>query len=209
MTNTQRRKSIAIAKDVLVQMKNLNIRQGSYVTPHLQLFTDDDLGKSLQNLVDRFKEKNCSVCALGACFISKARLYNKVDVDKDLIGDQPGIEGDILKEDLIKDIGVHNLLLLEICFEENEEFDLRWKDWNLGWDSKKLNKICPMAERIAAARYGRKAHKMGLLDPDANANAKLLKWMMNNIIKNDGRITFNVTKTDQEIAMVHLRDNNG
>jgi hypothetical protein len=83
MRVTKTEKKIAIAKDVLKHIKHFKkITQGEYgcVSMEENLPGDD----SAQLHIDKIT-KNCETCALGACFVSYIRLYNKVKIDDFII----------------------------------------------------------------------------------------------------------------------------
>src|SRR4051812_10887130 len=74
------KKAIAIAQDVLLRLRrHLKVVTGAYCDGYLpvsEVKVDADLRENLPVI-----EKNCEVCALGACLLSKARLYNNVPTD--------------------------------------------------------------------------------------------------------------------------------
>jgi hypothetical protein len=71
---------VAIAKDVLKQLPALNPSKGTYVykpNGNKNLHPNDQA----QQHIDQISE-DCQVCALGACFLSYIRLFNKITVDE-------------------------------------------------------------------------------------------------------------------------------
>src|ERR1043165_3171280 len=70
-------KAVAVAKDVIKRLKYLNIETRHYmcgqIPSKLKISEKDDLKKHVAKV-----EKYCKVCALGACIISKARLFDEV-----------------------------------------------------------------------------------------------------------------------------------
>jgi len=74
-----KRKAIAIAKDVLEQLNKMIVASGTtyYEPPYDQDYIEDCV--SAQDHIDGLT-KNCTVCALGACLLSYVRLYNDVKI---------------------------------------------------------------------------------------------------------------------------------
>lgn len=74
-------KAVAVANDVLKHLKALQITQGTYADMKeggLEVFASDD---DLQQYLDVI-QKHCHVCLLGACVLSKARIYDKVTMSQ-------------------------------------------------------------------------------------------------------------------------------
>jgi len=64
---------IAVAKDVLKSLPMLNVEQGTYLEGDVP---DALLAKDSKTVAAALK-KNCTVCALGACFVSLVAIDNK------------------------------------------------------------------------------------------------------------------------------------
>lgn len=77
------KRALAVAKDVLEQLDrqdlplNTESRKG-YVYGNLS-FLNNSLEDDLQNHADKLQE-TCTVCALGACLLSAARVYDQIPV---------------------------------------------------------------------------------------------------------------------------------
>lgn len=65
---------IAIARDVLKQLWYWNVRQGIYFGTVNIL----PAGKDLRSVLKEIPKKECSVCALGSCFLSFVSKYDRV-----------------------------------------------------------------------------------------------------------------------------------
>lgn len=65
---------IAIARDVLKQLPYWNVRQGIYFGTVKEL----PAGKDLRTVLKELPKKECSVCALGSCFLSFVNKYDRV-----------------------------------------------------------------------------------------------------------------------------------
>lgn len=111
---------IAIAKDVLLRLKHLNIQSGSYVGGNIWIGKEtDNAKKHLSQLT-----KKCTVCALGACFFSHINLFNGVKM-----GDINGRFEKTTKP-LISYFDETQIMMIESAFEQinmsdNYSFDLR------------------------------------------------------------------------------------
>lgn len=138
MTKRQREKSVAIAKDVLSNIRLLNIKQGSYIVIS-NTMTAEDNGVQMQKLLPRIlnNKKPCRVCALGACMLSHVKLFNKFKLESDDLDPSYLAEGefsdvelgdDKFRGDLVKSMGEINVSLIECAFEQtyhhgNESID--------------------------------------------------------------------------------------
>jgi len=72
---TKKEQVIAIATDVIAQIDHLGaIVQGRYCHGDIDSV---HLNKNPQEVIDDIA-KRCAVCALGACFLSSIRLYDKI-----------------------------------------------------------------------------------------------------------------------------------
>jgi len=111
---TREQKAVSIAKDVLKRLRYMrNVKRGYY-------FSWNDCGHltgDAQPLVPQF-EKNCKVCAMGACLLSYIRLYDNVKVD-DMLTAYSGISVDsMFIEKTLRDVfSKEQLGLMEHEFE--------------------------------------------------------------------------------------------
>lgn len=77
MRRPMNKKAVVIARDVLKHLRGLRLREGWYIKGSV---CEDISEKSLKEHVD-LVQKECEVCLLGACLLSKIRLYDEVDLD--------------------------------------------------------------------------------------------------------------------------------
>src|SRR5579862_3956479 len=84
----QENKAVLVAKDVLKRLRYLNVSTNIYLKGVLEkaLPKNEDLKEHVAEV-----QKKCQVCALGACLLSKARLYDKVPLSS--IGSLEGEDG--------------------------------------------------------------------------------------------------------------------
>lgn len=166
-------KAVAIAKDVLRQIRFYrNVNKGSYVAGNLGI-TADDLDYDKCGAKEHISEitKSCSVCALGACFLSYVRLFNKVKFQ-----DVVGAWGNIMLDRYELNDGTlgtvfseTQLLLIESAFEQKDMFDVT----DLGEETYLRVKH----ELEDAIDFGKKY----------TDNKKRLRAIMLNIVKNNGK----------------------
>lgn len=76
---TNREKAVAVAKDVLKHVQTYRWIRGTYLAG--TWYGGTPLTGDLQNHVEEV-EKKCTMCLLGACLVSKARLFDDVSIDK-------------------------------------------------------------------------------------------------------------------------------
>lgn len=115
MTNKQRERSVAIAKDVLKQIKHLRIVRDRYMVFPDGLFDYTDIGRDMQSMLPRLfrYRKKCRVCALGACMLSHVKLYDKFNL--------PGaaaVWDHSFRDNLVSAMGERNTCLIETAFEK-------------------------------------------------------------------------------------------
>jgi hypothetical protein len=78
LTEKQRRKkAVAVAQDALAHLKLLTVAPGRYVSVDITHKPVTFAKSSKATAQALQKRKNCRVCALGACLLSTASLYNK------------------------------------------------------------------------------------------------------------------------------------
>ncbi len=108
--------AVAIAKDVLKQLKTLGVTKGRYVssTPlPFPIGPDEDLQACVDDITPY-----CHVCALGALFLSKARLFNDAPV-KNLYEDNAvNVSRFKIEPHLELYFGTDDLLRIEYTFEK-------------------------------------------------------------------------------------------
>ena len=113
-------KGLAVAQDVLQHLKYLNMRQGAYISGRVsqQVAKAEDL----QEVVD-VVQKKCNVCLLGACLLSKARLYDQVPLSElfmtieDSEAGEIEAESDLLRVRLEDCFSHRTMSLMEAAFE--------------------------------------------------------------------------------------------
>lgn len=126
---TNKEKALAIAQDVLVRLDAelletshnyyLSVRDASEGRRNrLQHFMEVDLGsRDLLKLV----EESCRVCVLGACLLSKARLFSDVGVLGKYLYSQLPIFKDDVQENLVHELegifSIEQLHMIELAFE--------------------------------------------------------------------------------------------
>ena len=119
-----RKKAVAIAKDVIAQIKNLRLMEGTYfqgdviVPPSVS---------DAQDLIGPITKK-CTVCGIGACFISSIRLFDEMPIRRlrlhrlrprfsDLPSELLSIDGDAIRSHLDRFFDGRDLRLIEAAFE--------------------------------------------------------------------------------------------
>jgi hypothetical protein len=75
--NTKAQKRVAIAQDVIEHLDALDPRQNYAYVHTCYTPTTDTEEDGAQQHINKIS-KDCQVCALGACFLSYIRLFNKV-----------------------------------------------------------------------------------------------------------------------------------
>lgn len=118
-------KAIAVAKDVIKQLNKLHL-SSTYVSIRSDKHSLDEIeAKDLQEVIDEIQKK-CQVCAMGAVFLSKIRLYNGVTTQNLLQYNTGYYRGysPLLKPFLVES--------LKDCFtEENlDEIERSFELWN-------------------------------------------------------------------------------
>jgi len=116
MTKAEAR--VAIAKDVLRNLRFLRICRGNYCTGMLSVH---DKTEQIQDHVKEVQMK-CEVCALGACVISAARLFNHLTFgeasDEGFDGSWFNLHGDDVYRVLRPHFGGERCNLIEHAFEK-------------------------------------------------------------------------------------------
>jgi hypothetical protein len=145
-----KKKALAIAKDVLAQLKSKKIKfkiDTGYVHGTVELARSPvSMDKPLQEQIDAIQPE-CEVCALGGCFLSYIRLYNHVPTE-DLLDEQWSgwdhekhqskptthlsvfADEDLLLDKLENIFSKLQMALIELCFESPPIYHLRqWFDY--------------------------------------------------------------------------------
>lgn len=161
---TKAEKRVEIAKDVIAQLKaeKFNAKTGTYVG------LDEDIDGTKELQTELKKVKQCTVCALGALFLSDVRKNDAckgVDVDLGSGNDVDGFASRYIDEHRMRDrlgklFSRKQMALIECAFE-------------LGMDPQGLLKD---DEYERAARFGEKF----------DTSRDRLVGIMRNIIKNEG-----------------------
>jgi len=153
---TKAEKKIAIAKDILTQLKikKYKANSGSYIKLNYYEF---DLEDDIQSNFDKIK---CDVCALGSAVMSCIKYTNNVKFN-----DVYSSQGEVFTE-LIKIFTKKELVLMEYCFEGFvTDFAGVSDKWGILLSEKGIEKTRSFYEKYT--------------DPD-----KRLKAIMNIVIKN-------------------------
>lgn len=114
MTNeapmTNREKAVAIAKDVLKHVRDYRWFRGTYIHGSWRGEEAPWTG-DLREHLDKVQEK-CTMCLLGACLMSKARLFDAVPLDRLYKSDSERV--DEVYNSINPDRGTIGLLLRDI-----------------------------------------------------------------------------------------------
>ena len=167
-------KAIAVAQDVLAHLPEMMPTRRTYINGSIDARDDADENKDdLQKYVD-VATKECEVCALGACMLSYARLYDNVPM-RDIAafsGDGWDVSAD--REEIVETMcevfSGAQLALIESAFERTA----------MGSIEASAHALC------AAVDFGREhVNMVGLASPQ-DTNTAVLRGIMENIIANDG-----------------------
>jgi len=113
MTRPQR--AVAVAKDVIAQIKARRYRVSSGQYVKFGTIVEDSLstyrGKSLRTALEEIDPRCCFVCAAGSAFVSAVRLFNEFDIVGFVSFDRRA------ESFLVRCIGKRNILLTELAFE--------------------------------------------------------------------------------------------
>lgn len=75
-------RAVAIAQDVLLQLRKLKPTPGIYAESECFMVKEDLSPEELQTLLQKRTIPACQVCALGAAMLAHVRLYDSVPADK-------------------------------------------------------------------------------------------------------------------------------
>lgn len=177
MTEETRRKKqrIRVAKDVLKSLNTMKVKRGAFVAGNRMTVGENDS----QKVVAKKLQKQCQVCALGACLLSTVKLYNKLDLlqanggASSLYGYE--IENRDMFNRLLDSFSPEQIILIEQAFEQGGGyFSQPYYESNkgdLGFDG-----YLPAKLREAAVKFGNNY---------AN-HTRRLGAIMRSIIANDG-----------------------
>jgi len=167
--------AIAVAQDVLAHLERLQPVLGHYLSGNIDLapeFRDQDMQKHADAVQD-----GCVVCALGACLISYARLYDNVPLT-DFLLDRQGhsrmrIHGYYpqVMDTLRRVFSQEQILLIEGAFEGFRASS---------FESENMEEFCK--ESHAAWVYGA-GHRFS---QNMAVRRRVLRDIMENIVANDG-----------------------
>lgn len=113
-TTAQRKMALAVAKDVLKHIEDWNLSTSIYFKAADGL---EILGQSIKKISFK-KLKDCKVCARGAMFISRAKLFNVYKLDECV--------NDEVSPNTANDFGRKNADLIECAFQ----IAARWDDFS-------------------------------------------------------------------------------
>lgn len=99
---------VAIAKDVLKQLRYWQIETGVYLNTSVPLIPDTDLKTQLETV----PSKVCHVCAIGACFLAYVQRFDKVKTNF-----WGTVFADNMKLALEEYFDLHQLYMIESAFE--------------------------------------------------------------------------------------------
>ena len=134
------KKAVAIAKDVLKWL-------GTQYIANSSTYTDATIWKrgrktaptdgDLRDHIDKIK--SCKVCALGACVLSKARLFDKLPMAEVVFpGGDFGLWGNIAHREVDEVFGEEQRMLIESAFERgNMGNDDRYEEIWMGQCTKR------------------------------------------------------------------------
>ena len=186
---TGREKAVAIAKDVLEHVQTYHWSRGTYLSG--SWYGGTHLTGDLQDHVEEV-EKSCTMCLLGACLVSKARLFDAVPLAKLYRSYYDGAYVDHRSinpereaiEPLLQDIFPSlELSKIESAFERRVMND-GCDDTTANWDLLR-----------GAALFGRRL----------NDDADRVTAVMENIIANDGIFVVDPVTRDAYDAAVRSR----
>jgi hypothetical protein len=162
-------KRVAVAKDVLAQLADKKhgyvATPGHYITPRFTLGENEVLPDGLREALPFIQSEPCEVCGLGSLILSKARLYNKMDVD-DVLKEDSFFTGKFIfsggQDSLLEDLfSITQITMIEDAFEQTET----------GWYGN-----CSESKRLKAVEFGKRFDE----------TEERLRAIMQNIIDNNG-----------------------
>lgn len=179
MKSTQKRqKAVAIAKDVLAQLRlrKYKAQSGTYVDSNLQRkLKNGDLQSQIMELA-----RPCSVCALGSAFLSAARLFDKIEVVKPkTIEDDFGFKVSDKDEVIQRDTDIEPALSDYFTEKELNDIEAAFEKWEFDdYDGPELRLLMESIEN----------------DEDR------LTWIMKEIIRQNG--TFSASRANKEAIKI-------
>lgn len=121
MTAVMKRRAVAVAEDVLVSLKVMNIYRTGYLTAN-SVGDVINSNKGSKQQAQALK-KHCTVCALGACFLSAVSISNRFNFKDELYlsgnggGGSLQLEGSKITGRLQSVFTAHQMALIENAFE--------------------------------------------------------------------------------------------
>ncbi len=122
---TKKERKVAVAKDVIKQLKNIVPREGVYFRAKVTKDQKDNiLGEELK---DYIPELTCEVCALGACFLSVVNIIDNFKITQNHLeyfyntsswSDDLVIDDIYMFKHLKKAFSSTELILIESAFEK-------------------------------------------------------------------------------------------
>ena len=114
-------KALAIAQDVLknlggqyVARAKVYAAEAKWNVPDEDIPTEGELQKALD------KMKSCNVCALGACVLSKARLFNDLPITEMFYGGFFELDSEDAYREIEDVFGVTQRAMIESAFERSD-----------------------------------------------------------------------------------------
>lgn len=203
LSNKEQR--ISIAKDVLENLESRRIisSPGLYMASQAGAGFSNNYGPSFDLKTAIEENERCHVCAIGAMTLSVVEAYNNISVEE--------CERDVTKP-LRSYFDIEELALLEVLFEGSDngilsdenlfESELEEDDDDHDYDSYRYHSLKTgsviSSEDVEMAKSMRKAltNKFSAEIQKTNTNEPLdsfmLRHIMMNIIKNDGRFVVEV-----------------
>lgn len=125
-------KAVAIAKDVLKQIKAKKIKTTAFdyvVSGYEDCWAENTYEGNAQKHINEITS-TCHVCALGACMLSYIRKFDGVDMsDITRLGEEINIDRDYIVSKLKTAFSLRQLDLIELAFQyEDDIFDDMPKD---------------------------------------------------------------------------------
>lgn len=181
MTTEMRSRAIAVARDVIAQLNKTSggytPSTGTYLFSEYTLDTSKEAG-DLQEHLPALQEIGCTVCALGAALLSKARLYDAVPVTTLRLGgdgafsDSLYANRQVCAENLADVFSEDQITLIESAFEcsdmRRKPEDCEWREW--------MERSIPR-DIAAAIAFGQKFR----------SHRQRMMGIMENIINNGGK----------------------
>lgn len=174
-------RAFLVAQDALKQLPKLKVKAGSYIDGKITL-PKTHSSKNAQRHIAKIVKK-CDVCALGACLVSKIKLFNKVTLNDLALETEENVSWFTLDSEaipaLLGDIfSDEQMLLVEAAFEGAPHVAIDFPDNDALFDA-----------------YMARAESYGRAYPNARDR---LRAILLNIVRNNGLfLPDNVTGDDE------------